>query len=365
MNIAIVGSGHGGCAAAAYYAKQGQSVSLLKIGDKLHNENFEKLKETKSIVLKGIEGEGIFTLYDVTTDIKTMISSADIIFLFYVTNFHEIVAQKIAPFIKEGQLIYLCPGYAGSLIFRREMKKINNTAKVAFVEGETLPFTSRIIDNGIVKILSKNYGHPIATLPKSSINVAMERLSPLLDNCIPRNNILEVALHNPNMIIHTIGIVMNAAMVESAKGDFAMYTQGFTPSIWKIVKKLDEEKMNVIEKVGGMKRSYFDEFVVRTYPHPEEYTQEEGFRNYAESVSDLKTSSLKNRYVTEDVPMGLGLLHSLGRHLNIRTPICDSIIHLASVMNDTNYFAEARTIESLGYSNIAELLKVVNTEIAD
>ena len=34
MNITIVGVGHGGCAAAAYYSMQGHRVTLLKIGKK-------------------------------------------------------------------------------------------------------------------------------------------------------------------------------------------------------------------------------------------------------------------------------------------------------------------------------------------
>ncbi|MBE9594175.1 MAG: NAD/NADP octopine/nopaline dehydrogenase family protein, partial [Proteobacteria bacterium] len=55
-------------------------------------------------------------------------------------------------------------------------------------------------------------------------------------------------------IIHTIGIVMNAAMVESAKGDFAMYTQGFTPSIWKIVETLDEIT-DIFKMLSGLIRS--------------------------------------------------------------------------------------------------------------
>jgi hypothetical protein len=69
-------------------------------------------------------------------------------------------------------------------------------------------------------------------------------------------------------------------------------------------------------------------------------TIEEGFKLYAENVKDLKTSSVNNRYITEDVPKGLGLLHVLGANLNIPTPVCDSIITLAGVMIGADYFKE-------------------------
>jgi len=362
MNITIIGMGHGGCAAAAYYTKQGYNITLLKIGKKMHNENYEFLKKNKIITLTGIEGEGTFNLNDVTNDIAQGISNADIIFIFYVSNFHQLLAEKISPYLKDGQLVYICPGYAGSILFLKEMKKINNNSKVIFVEGETLPFSSRISEPGIVNICSKNYGHPIAALPRSLNSTAIEKLSKLLDKCYERENILEIALHNPNLILHTIGIIMNAGRIEDPDLNFYMYKQGFTPSIWKIVKKLDSEKMDILEKLGLKRRTYFDEFLVRTFGENSiNYSAEEGFKIYSKEASELLTNTINNRYLTEDTPIGLGLLHSLGKHLNISTPTCDSLIHLAGSMLDTDYFKEARTIESLGFDNIDDLLNLINS----
>lgn len=361
MNITIIGMGHGGCAAAAYYAKQGYNITLLKIGKKMHNENYEFLKKNKIITLTGIEGEGTFNLNDVTNDIAQGISNADIIFIFYVSNFHQLLAEKISPYLKDGQLVYICPGYAGSILFLNEMKKINNNSKVIFVEGETLPFSSRISKPGTVNISSKNYGHPISALPKSLNSIAIEQLSKLLGNCYERGNILEISLHNPNLILHTIGIIMNAGRIEDPFLNFYMYKQGFTPSIWKIVNKLDNEKMNILEKLGLKRRTYFDEFLVRTFgPNADKYTPESGFENYAKETKAV-TNTINNRYLTEDTPIGLGLLHSLGKHLDISTPTCDSLIHLAGTMLDTDYFKEARTIESLGFDNIDDLLNLINS----
>lgn len=361
MKITIVGTGHGGCAAVAYYAKQGHNITLLKIGHKMHNENFESIKKTRNISLKGIEGEGTYKLKDVTTNIEKAISNAEVIFIFYVSNFHKMLAEKISPYLRNKHLVYLCPGYAGSLLFFSEMKKINNKSKVIFSEGETLPFSSRINKPGVVNICSKNYGHPIATLPNSLNKIAIEKLSPVLGNCYKRDNILEIALHNPNLILHTIGIIMNAGRIEDPDLNFFMYKQGFTTSIWKVVKELDNEKMNVLSKMGLKRKTYFDEFLVRTFGDDfTSYSAEEGFKIYSKEAGELLTNTLNNRYLTEDTPIGLGLLHSLGKHLNVSTPICDSMIHLAGVMLDTDYFKEARTIETLGFENVEDLIDTVN-----
>ena len=123
MNITVIGSGHGGCAIAAIMAKKGHEVSLLKIGSLLHNENFNEIKKTKRIKLKGIEGTGEYELKKVTTDPLEVVPSSDLILIYYVTNFHPLVAEKVAPHLNKDQIVALGPGYMGSLIFENEVKK--------------------------------------------------------------------------------------------------------------------------------------------------------------------------------------------------------------------------------------------------
>lgn len=360
MNITIIGTGHGGCATAAYYAKRGFNITLLKMGRNVHERNFEMLEQTKEIRLQGILGEGVYPLANVTRNVEEALKEADIVLVFYVSNFHYYLAQKLASHLKDGQIVYICPGYAGSLLFRKAMINSNNKSKVIFVEGETLLFSSRIVKPGTVHIFSSNYGHPIAALGKHCFQEIINSLPPVPGKWIERKNIFEIALHNPNLIMHTVGITMNAGRIESSVGSFSMYSEGFTPSIWKIVNKLDAEKMEVLKGIGAKPRSYFEEFMIRTYKDPDRYTNEEGIKMYAEDVKGLKTSSVKDRYITEDVPKGLGLLHVLGANLNIPTPVCDSIITLAGVMNGTDYFQEIKGYWNNEINNLDEILQLIN-----
>lgn len=360
MKVLIVGSGHGGCAAASYCAQQAHEVTLLKIGQTKHNENFEHLLEKKMITIVDGDKRSEVSLFNVTRDIQKAVEWAELIFVAYVSNYHEHLASIICPHMRSGQLIYICPGYAGSLIFKNNLKKYGNLDGIILVEGETLPFSSRIIKKGVVEIYSQNYGHPIAVYPKGKMEEAIQKLQYIIPGkCIPRINALEVALHNPNLIIHTIGIVMNAARVELDTDGFALYKDGFSPAIWRIVEAMDKEKISVLEGMGVPGRTYFEEFLVRTFPSPENFTPEQGFEHYAKEVYSLKTRSLNDRYVVEDVPMGLGLLHSLGKLLKIPTPTCDAIIHLAGLLVDKQFYSEARTLESLGLNNIKKLMQLI------
>lgn len=360
MNITIVGSGHGGSTAAACLARDGHQVSMLKLSNQ-PNEHFAKLEETKCITLKEGDEQQTVLLHAVTRNPAEVIPQADIILIYYVSNYHKSLASALAPHLHKHQTVYICPGYLGSLYFLNELKRIGRTEDAPlFVEGETLPYSCRITNPGEVTLYSENYGHPIASLPADRVQEACHTLRPVLGNCIPRETIAEVALHNPNLIMHTVGIALNAAYIENSEGQFSMYTEGFTPSTWKVANELDQEKMDMLEKIGSKRRSYIEEFKVRTFTNPENQTDDEAFAIYADSVKDLHTKSVNNRYITEDVPMGLGLLHSLGKHLGLPTPVADSIITLAGTMVGDDYFRDARTVEELGFENAEELLSFIS-----
>lgn len=55
-----------------------------------------------------------------------------------------------------------------------------------------------------------------------------------------------------------------------------------------------------------------------------------------------------DRYVVEDAHAGNSLLASLGRAAGIKTPVVDSLLTLASVLNREDFYAGGITLENLG-----------------
>ena len=352
--MTIVGAGHGGCVLATSLALRGFCVTLVKLGNTMHVENFDQLAQTREINYWGIHGEGKVGLADVTRDAESAVRDADVVFVVYVSRFQADVAKAVAGFMHAGQLVVLGPGYCGSLLFEKELKQSGSGAPPLFVEMETLPFMGRITEPGVIKVSSKNLRHPFAAQPSSRTEEATQRMAELLDGCIARDNIVEVALHNPNLIIHTTGVILNATTIERTGPDFHMYQHGFTPATWNVVRSLDDEKMAVLEAIGCERISYFDAFRLRTYGD-EPIDALDGFMRYAETASK-GPATLETRYVTEDVPMGLGLLHSVGNSAGVPTPTCAALVQTASVVCGKDFWAQARTIESLGYASAHDLL---------
>jgi opine dehydrogenase len=61
--------------------------------------------------------------------------------------------------------------------------------------------------------------------------------------------------------------------------------------------------------------------------------------------------------LTEDIPFGLGPISLIAKEIGVKTPIIDSLINLASEINQTNYWETSLSPKQMGIQglNIAEL----------
>lgn len=363
MKIAIIGSGNAGCAHAYKLTERGHQINLIKTSQTLHEDNFNKMVEQGGIF--GIDNtenkkKGFQKINLITRDIKLGLKGVEMILILTQSLHHDSVAQKIAPHIDSDstKIIFMIPGNLGSLILKKE---IGNTS-IIYVEGESTPYDARIIQPGVVNILFKNIRNAVAFLPNSRKQEGMLYISQLVDTYGDyRTNIIESALHNPNLVVHTIGVIMSANRIEKMKGEFWMYQESFSPSIWNLINQLDKEKNDVIESFGGKAISYLDACKYRNEVDLDKDSLEV-FKSYAENGGPKGPDSLNTRYLHEDVVVGLGLLSTLGKESNINTPLTDSLIIIASYLVDINFHELKRTKKDFGIENLSkcEIFNLIN-----
>lgn len=347
MNIAIVGCGNAGCAHAAKLSKDGHQVRLLKTSHALHDCNFETIVKSRGIHLQDLDGSDSFVpLALATRDPGPALKDAEIILVLVQTLYHEQVARLICPEIKTAAMLLVIPGYLGSLYFSRLLGK-----RVRIIgEGESTAYDARIIAEGHVRILFKNVRNALAFQDPTTIAEGLALASRLVDTYrYSRANIVESALHNPNLIVHTVGAIMSAARIEFSGGEFWMYREGFTPAVWKVIRRLDAEKMAVLSALRCEPIPYLEACKFRN----EEDLSVDAlavFQSYARTGGPKGPDSINTRYIYEDVPMGLGLLSSMGRAFGVETPVCDALITLGGALLDRNFRDQARTLERLGVS---------------
>ncbi len=353
MNITVVGAGNGGTTIAADLSLKGHAVTLFKTSTQIHNENFNYLqRHSGKIIFNDIEDCCVTHLHRVTTSLdEAFMDSPQIVIVYVQTNYHEEVIRRIAPHLQDNQVVLLEPGYLSTAY----LTKYCGHLKLIIAEAESSPIDCRIIAPGEVQVLFKNIRNPIGIYPVSSKNEAMSHLDQLQYNFSLLDSVAEAALHNPNLIVHTVGAIMSIPRIEFSKGDYWMYREVFTPSVWKLVEKLDAEKMALLRALKLKPVPYIEACKFRNSKELD-IDAKTVFFDFAQNSSPSGPTASNSRYITEDVPEGLVLMESLAKILKVSAPVCTALIEVAAACLNTDFRKAGRTVERLGADNVQKIL---------
>lgn len=344
MKVTIIGCGNAGMVHAAKLIERHIPVCLLKTSTVTQTDFFSTMKEVGgfNVLDETQQGKRFFAKPDlITRDAEEAIAFADVIMVMTTTSQHEHIARLIAPYVRDGQVIALIPGYMGSLIFKKYIQK-----DVLYCEWETTAYNGRIVDQLYVHVTFYNPRNAISVLPVAATEQVLSVFSKMFDNThYTRRHILESAIHNPNMMVHPIGILFSASRIEHSGGEFWMYKEAFTESVVHVIHAFDKQKNQVLQAFGCEPLNYFE---AAKWRNEEDLSIDamEVFRSFS-NAANKGPSTIHHRYLTEDVPMGLGLYTSIGRVAGVDTSIADAIMTLSSALIQKDLRAEARTIEFL------------------
>ena len=335
--IAIIGAGNGGTAIAGDLTLAGHECRLFEF--KEWADNVTAVVEKGGITVTGVARTGFARVALATTDIKAALDGAALIMVATQAVTHARVAQTIAPLLRDGQAVILWPGSGGTLEVRRIFDERGVKADVLLAEAATFPYCCRRLEGPGTVNIHRIDGprNQVAALPASRTPDLMAALEGVYDTVAPARSILEPALYNPNIIVHPAGALFNMGRIEHSRGEFWMYKEGITPSVKKIINGMDGERQAIMAALGYTPMTYEQVF-----------TDLFGISVAEFAVASSKGPfSMQDRYVTEDVPMGVTLTASLGRLLGVPTPTYDAIIHIASLVNETDYYRVGRNLANL------------------
>ena len=344
MRVTVIGCGNAGLIHAAKLIEAGVEVALLKTSNAANSEFFDIICHENGYNVKDETrgGRRFFVKPSmITRDVEKAVQFGEVLMVMTTTSQHELIAQKIAPFVRDGQIITLVPGYMGSLIFKKYIRK-----DVIYSEWETTAYNGRIVDSMYVRITFYNPRNAISVLPVSKTEEVLNVFSKCFTNTkYSRRNILESAMHNPNMIVHPIGILFSASRIEYSRGEFWMYKEAFTDSVIRVINAFDRSKNELLNAFGCDSLDYFE---AAKWRNAEDLSLDAMtvFRSFAES-SNKGPSFINHRYLNEDVPMGLGLFISIGKIVGVDTSVQEAIMSLASALLGRNLSASSRTIQYL------------------
>src|SRR5574341_323560 len=335
--IAVIGAGNGGTAIAGDLTLAAHTCRLFEFDE--WAGNVDAINVQGGIKVTGVARTGFARVALATTDLKAVLYGAALLLVATQAVTHARVARAMAPLVRPGQVVVLWPGSGGTLEIRRIFDELGVKADVILAEAATLPYCCRRLEGPGTVNIHRIDGprNQVAALPASRTPELMAALTGVYDTVVPAQSVLEPALYNPNIIVHPAGALFNMGRIEHSRGEFWMYKEGITPSVKKIINGMDRERQAIMAALGYTSMTYEQVFADLFNVSVAEFAV----------ASSKGPFSMQDRYVTEDVPMGVTLTASLGRKLGIPTPTYDSIIHIASLVNETDYYKAGRTLENL------------------
>ncbi len=332
---AVIGAGNGGKTSAADLALQGRRVRLFEFGE--FAANLDALRDDRMLRSRGaVSGEATLDL--VTTDLAEAVAGADWIMVATQALTHERAARELAPLVLPDQPIVLNPGSTGgTLRLARVFREAGMTTMPVLVEFGTLAYGCRASGADVecaVKAGRVLYG----TLPAAAIETVADELESLYPGLVRAASVLEAGLSNANPVIHPPITLLNGAPFETRGHELFFYGDGVSPAVAALIEKLDTERMALLDALGYPALPDPANSVAQGYATSDDY-----YECYAKGPGFAKfraPDTLDNRYVHEDMGLGLVLYCKLGEVLGVATPTADAFVRMGSALSGIDYFEE-------------------------
>ena len=333
-------------------------LALMEFPVRLYNRSRHRLQPIS--LIGGIElvtkepdlPRGLGPMEVATTDMGEALEGVEVIMVCVPANGHVFMAETMAPHVRDGQIVVLNPGRTGgALEVHHVLKRCGVTADICIAEAQTFLYASRVINPAQVQVFRIKNSIPVAALPAWRTPEVVQALRAALRQFVPGDNVMKTSLDNIGAVFHPAVTVFNAGRIESTHGEFEFYIDGVTPSVAHALEALDAERVAVAEALG-FRCLTAREWLYMAYDAAGTnlYEAMRANRGYYGISGPL---TLDCRYLNEDVPMSLVPLASLGEMLEVPTPMTNAVIRLASLLRETDYRAEGRTVERLGLAGLS------------
>jgi opine dehydrogenase len=211
LKWAVIGGGNGGQSLSGHLSLMGFAVRLYDI----FAETIGTIQSQGGIQLDGaVEGFGKIDL--ATTHMAEALDGADIVMVVAPAVAHRDIAKACAPYLTDGQLIFIHPGSTGgALEFSKVLADENCAAEITLAEANSLLYACRSSRPGQATILGIKNELMVAALPASETEGVLQKLNAAFPQMYPGKNVMETSLSNPNAMMHPGPTLLNTSLIES------------------------------------------------------------------------------------------------------------------------------------------------------
>lgn len=328
------------------------------------------------LAYQGVFGEGVMPV-NCTDNVAEAVREAAGVLVCLPSTAHREVARHLGRVGCKAPVV-LAPGHLGGAL---EVAKVMQDSGVeglpAIAECSTLPYTVRATvgdannqagagdmdPQWLVNITGAAARMLVGCLPGGE--AALDLATHLYPGAIRQPDVLAVGLAEVNMVLHPPGAIMAAAWVEATGGDFRFYVEGMTSGVASVMERVDRERLAVAQAFGYRLGSLMEEMLaIGTVEADADQSDLQGaISGGSANARIMAPDSLGHRYYTEDFGYGLLPLVELAKVADVKTPVAEALLNLASAAGLEPEIAQGRTLDRLGLDGLSveEIIAVVRS----
>jgi opine dehydrogenase len=349
--VAVIGAGTVGCALAADLAVRGHEVRLCTRSE----ERLAPLRAAGEITLTGALS-GSATPERMTTSVHEAVAGAAVVAVTVPTPALPHYAPALVEVCTPDQLLWLDPGHSGGALYlAAEFDRAGRQAP-PLCQLSTATHGSRMAAPATVGV----FGLPevvLSAFPARCLPACRDRLDGLLPGrSTTAETVLELDLMNINAVMHPAQMIGNASWIEATAGGLHIYQEGTGPAVGRVMDAVDAERLAVARALDVPAVPFVDILYRAGFTASSAAATGRAYEalRAAEPIREVAAPpSLDHRYLHEDVGWGLVPWSALARAGGVATPTTDALVHLAGVVNGTDYGSVGLTLDRMGLSGLS------------
>lgn len=349
--IAVLGGGNGGHCMAADLTLAGHSVHWFELPD-LAEGAFAPVLAGGKVTLSGVGRTGTVAPDLVTTDIAAALAGTRLINLAIPAFGHPRFFAEMLPHLVDGQVVVVWAGDFGAIELHNLLRTQRPEITVDVVEANTLPYGTRLCGPAAVELILTAPLVTASAVPATRNPAVLPGIAEIWPCVKPCQNALSAALSNPNPIVHPPGALLNVGRIQFSKGDFYMYGEGITEAVARVIRDVYDETAAIAAAYGCDVLEYDDQDF-RTTVSIMGIAFQAPFDTVGEIARILGPKTIYDRYITEDLPMGLVPAAQLARLAGKPAHLIEAIVYMGSAVCGVDFWLNGRTLEKLGVAGMS------------
>jgi opine dehydrogenase len=351
--VGVVGTGPTACALACYLSEQGHEVHLL-----VHsNRRRAWIDRTRGRFVVTGAWSGERTIAGFGDDPAAFAARVDTIFLATVVLEYPAVVALLAPHVRASHRVVLFSSKLCGSVHVARMLAAHGAPAVPVVETDAL-FACRIRDDDSLFVLGQKQWTLFSAPTRSETARALPWFRDHFPTLGAAENVIQRGLTDFGAFSHVTIMVANMNRISRAE-PFLFYHEALTEQTIVVLEEVEAE-MRALAAAYGATLLPMAQLLERYYGcEPRDLlTAMRTVPTYRHAVAP---TSLRHRFLREDIACTVGLEQELARVAGVPTPTIDAVVHLANLLLGEDLRRGGRDLAALGWDGLsaADIARVI------